>query len=139
MRSKRSEQRVEPGRVVVVQQQPYANAAIRCGAQGLEQQGTRHVVVPDVILNIKRTLGALCQQRPRSKRIARIRQRVDTRDSWMRVDHRRNCPPKPGIAGVEEGCRSASVFKGWQSAASPNEASAQAKSQHVSCDDCAHV
>jgi len=57
----------------------------------------------------------------------------------MRVDHRRNCPPKPGITGIEEGCRSASVFKGWQSAASPNQASAQAKSQHVSCDDCAHV
>src|SRR6266404_9219591 len=131
MRSKRSEQCVEPGRVVVVQQQPHADAAIRCGAQGFEQQGTRHVVAPDVILNIKRTLGALCQQRPRSKRIARIWQRVDTRDSWMRVDHRRNSPPKLGITGVEEGCGSAPVFKGWQSAASPNQARAQAKSQNM--------
>src|SRR6266404_9177526 len=131
MRSKRSEQCVEPGRVVVVQQQPHANAAIRCGAQGLEQQGTRHVVVPDVILNIKRTLGALCQQRPRSKRIARIGQRVDTRDSWMRVDHRSNRLAKLGITGVEESCGSATVFKRWQSAASPNQTCAQAKSQNI--------
>jgi hypothetical protein len=56
----------------------------------------------------------------------------------MRVDHRRNCPPKPGITGVEEGCRSAPVFKGWQSAASPNQARAKAKRQNVWC-DCAHL
>jgi hypothetical protein len=57
----------------------------------------------------------------------------------MRVDHRRNGPPKSGITGVEESCRSAPVFKGWQSAASPNQARAQAKSQNVWCDDCGHV
>src|SRR5205807_9189016 len=72
-RIERSEQWVEPRAVVVVQQQPHADAPIRCGAQGIEQQRTGNIVAPDVVAHIKSSLSGSCQQSPSGERVARVR------------------------------------------------------------------
>lgn len=69
-----SEDRIDPGCAMVVEQQSNSDTAIGGAADRVEQQSTRPVGVPDIILKIESAFGRPCQQRAPGKRVACIRQ-----------------------------------------------------------------
>jgi hypothetical protein len=57
MRVERRERRIEPARVLVVEQEADADAALRGLPQRLEDQVAGRVGVPDVVLDVEAALG----------------------------------------------------------------------------------
>ena len=68
----RGQRRIQPARVVVVEQQAHANAALGRLPQRLEQQVAGRVAAPDVVLHVERPVGCGGEQRPSRKRVARL-------------------------------------------------------------------
>ena len=93
MRIQRDQDGIETLGCIVVQKKADTNAAIRRRVQSLEQKRTGHVVLPDVILNIQRPLRECGQKRTRGKGVARILQRIDSGESGMRFNQRRDGLP----------------------------------------------
>ena len=77
MRVERGEGGVQPRGGVVVEQQPDADAPVGGGAELVEQEAARQVVVPDVILGIDAAFGHSREQRARGERVPRLPQRVE--------------------------------------------------------------
>ena len=100
MRIKRGENRVKTGSVVIIEEKPDADTTIGRGVQGFEQQRARHVLFPDVILNIQRPLGDLRQARPRGKGIARIRQQINSGEARMCFEQGRDRFSEARIGGI---------------------------------------
>src|SRR3546814_19565773 len=63
---------VHPGDAVVVQQHPHPNASIGGLVHGFQQQGSRSVAVPDIILDIETADGGARQQnRSEARRVGK--------------------------------------------------------------------
>src|SRR5262245_13549084 len=114
MSIERGQQDVEPHGIVVVQQKPYVHPTIRRGAYSSKQQRTGNIAAPDVVADIKRALGALCQKVARGKGIARIEQWVDAGKAGMRGSYRGDRSSELGIACVERRRRRSATIERWQ-------------------------
>src|SRR5438105_9123493 len=77
VRVQRGEDCVEPARVVVVELEPNADAAVSRSTECLEEQAARQVIMTDVVLHVERMLGGIGEEHARRKRVASIAQRND--------------------------------------------------------------
>lgn len=121
----RGQRRIQPDGVVVIQQQANAHAPVGGGAQTIEQQGARHVPVPDVVLDVECTVRSPDQQCPRSKRIARVGQQVDTRIAGIGRHPWRQRLAQARRAGVGRRHGPAAAFEGGQGAATAGKGQAK--------------
>ncbi len=67
-----SQDRIEPHRVVVVEQKTHAHAAVRRAAERIEQKRSRHIVVPDVILGVEGQGGGVGEVGASGKCLGRV-------------------------------------------------------------------
>jgi hypothetical protein len=70
---------VQPARVVVVEQQPHADAASRGSTKCIEQEFAREVGLPDVVLHVEAALGGIGEPHPGCECIAPAEQWNDAR------------------------------------------------------------
>src|SRR3546814_7548415 len=70
---------VHPGDAVVVQQHPHPNASIGGLVHGFQQQGSRSVAVPDIILDIETADGGARQQSAGGEGVTAVVQLVNAR------------------------------------------------------------
>ncbi|MDM0118038.1 hypothetical protein QTI66_38835 [Variovorax sp. J22R133] len=75
-RAQRSERRIEPRGVGIVQQQPDAHAAFRRLPQGLPEQLASGIGMPIVVLHVERAPGHMREPDARSKGVLRKRKRM---------------------------------------------------------------
>ena len=63
--------------VVVIKQKAHAHAAIGGAIKHIEKQIARHIVVPDIVLNIERVIGRFNQRGACHKSIVRIIEQIN--------------------------------------------------------------
>ena len=117
MAVQRSEYRVESGDAVVVEQQPYPYATVGRVPEFLEQEQAGDVVMPDVVLEVERTLGVARQQHPRGKRLARIVQQVHAAQPGIRPSRVGQRLAHAGVGGVGQCDRHPACFQRGQACA----------------------
>ena len=66
--------------IVVVEQQAHFHAAVGRLHQGMGEQLARHIVVPNVVLQIQRVFSRLYQACASGKRVVAVRQGVNARE-----------------------------------------------------------
>jgi hypothetical protein len=96
--------------------------SVPLSAQGVEQQSSRQIFAPDVVLHVQRTLRCLRQKHTRCEGVPRIKKRVDTGLPWLCGCTRNDGSPEPRRAGVEESRRGRAAFERGQTAANSDEA-----------------
>ena len=90
---------VQARRVVVVQQQPHLHAAPGRLQQRAEQQASRHIVLPDVILHIQRALRFAHQQIAGRESVEPVRQRMNAAQAGVAGTARADNLLKPADVG----------------------------------------
>ncbi|MNQ43647.1 hypothetical protein D3C85_573840 [compost metagenome] len=105
---------VQARRVVVVEQQAHPHAPFGRLAQGIEQQGARDVLVPDVVLHVQAALRRGGQQGARGKRVAPVDQRIDAGHARMLRHHGRNGRGQLGVLCVGDDGGGGAAFQRGQ-------------------------
>jgi hypothetical protein len=77
MRVQRGQQLVHALGAVVVEQQAHTHPALRCAIKHIEKQVARHIVVPNIVLDIERVIGRFNQRGARHKSIVRIIEQIN--------------------------------------------------------------
>ena len=124
---------VEARGVLVVEQQPHANAALGGLPERVVEQRASRVVSPDVVLHVETALGGTRQQHPRGERIARIDEGIDAGPARIGGDRRRQRAAEPRLGGIGKRARRRALDVGRQAGAArerdePGQRDAQAAS-----------
>src|SRR3546814_7390074 len=79
-----------------------------------QQQGTRSVAVPAIIMDIETADGGARQQDPGGEGVTAVVQLVNARSVALIAGQARNAAPQRGIAGIRDMCRSCPQFQARQ-------------------------
>ena len=105
MRIERRERRVQPARVVVVEQQPHPHAAFGRLPQRLAQESAGRVVAQDVVLDVEAAIGGAREQDARSECVARVAERVHAGPAGVGRQRRGQAAAEARAAGVGQRSR----------------------------------
>ena len=117
MRIERGERRIEAARVLVVEQEADADAALRRLPQRLEHQVAGRVGVPDVVLDVEAALGRAGDDHPRRERVAAAEQRHDAGLARMCRDRAREGAAYARAACVHVSARGRAINAGGKAGA----------------------
>ncbi len=117
VRVERCDAVVEAARVVVVEQQPHAHAALRRLPQRFAQQAAGDVAAEDVVLHVEAALGGARQHHARGKGVAAVRERMDAGLAAVRGHRRREHAPEARIGRVGERARGRAIRAARQAGA----------------------
>ena len=119
MRVERSDRFVQAARVVVVEQEPHAHAALRRLPQGFAEQAAGRVGVPDVVLHVEAAFGGARKQYACSERIAPIAERMDGGLSGVGRDGGGEGAGEARAAGIRKRVRRRAFNAARQAGAAP--------------------
>jgi hypothetical protein len=101
VRIERGECRIHPRVAVVIDEEAHADSAISGGVKGFDEQRSRPVVAPDIILHIQRPLGGVRQPHARCERIRPVAKRIYPANARVRVNERNDRFTQSRAGGVE--------------------------------------
>ena len=102
MRVERGERVVEPADAVVVEQQAHAHAALAARQSASNSSQPVVVAVPDVVLDVERSVGRAGKQAARGEGVARLSQGVDAGLARMGGDVRHDGARQARALGIGE-------------------------------------